>query len=110
MKVSAKNRNGDCYYIAGKIILDNVFNEKIDNPILVHGEVTGQGSIAGIQYSHAWIEDGDTVIDRSNNRDIKLPAVFYYALGNINKRKTCRYTEKEAREKMLEFKHYGPWD
>ena len=104
MKIPSKNKGGDCYVAAGRYIMDN-HNPKL---VLVHGIVTGQGDIAGIQFGHAWVEDGDMVIDTSNGRDIQLPKQLYYALGNIET--TKRYTMEKAMEKMLKIGHYGPWD
>jgi hypothetical protein len=61
----------------------------ISNPnlVMVHGEVSGQGQISGIRYGHAWIEDGDMVIDNSNNRNLKIPKMIYYSLAYSYKRK-----------------------
>jgi hypothetical protein len=104
--IPAKNKGGDCFEAAGNFIVNN--RHEKDDLILVHGLVTGQGAIAGIKFAHAWIEDGDLVIDKSNGRDIKIPKMLYYALGNV--KKTFRYTAEEAVEKMLDVGHYGPWD
>jgi len=108
---------GDCYYMAGQFAMDNVFTPKkieyIGTPYLVHAEVRGQGKIEGIRYGHAWIEDDVNVYDFSNNREIIIPKVVYYALGNIetsNPKKYVRYTFPEARQKMLKTGTYGCWD
>jgi hypothetical protein len=107
--IPSKNRGGDCYEAAGKYVMDHALFPGTDGSlILVHGEVTGQGDIAGIQYGHAWVEKGGTVIDVSNGRNIKLPKAVYYAIGNIGK--TYKYTSEEMREKILESGHWGPWD
>ena len=90
--------------------MDHALFDNKTNLILVHGEVTGQRKIAGIKFGHAWIEDGDTVIDMSQGRDIRMPKALYYALGNINPSNTFRYTPEEMNKKLLEFKHWGPWD
>ena len=97
-------RNGDCYEAAGKYIMDH----RGDDLYLVHGEVTGQGPIAGLKYGHAWVEDGETVIDVSNGRDIQMPKVLYYALGHIER--VQRYDVKDAIEHLLKWKVYGPWE
>jgi len=91
--------------------------------VLVHGEVSGQGSLEGVRYGHAWVEDGDTVIDQSNGRDLRVPKVFYYTLGQISSetfddegyspmggQNVHKYTWEEAREKIIESEHWGPWD
>lgn len=106
--IPKENMGGDCYRAAGRYILD----KGIVNPnlTLVHGFVTGQGSISGVRYDHAWIEDGDMVIDKSNGRDLNIPKALYYALGNISPSESIKYNPSEARKKILDNKHWGPWD
>jgi hypothetical protein len=108
-KIPSKNRNGDCYEAAAKYLMDEtLYGHKNLHLKLVHGEVTGQGPIEGVKYGHAWVLDGDTVIDKSNGRDVRMPKAFYYALGQIER--TIEYTYEEARDKLLEHQTYGPWD
>ena len=100
-------------------MMDNCMIGKC-NYILVHGEVTGQGPLEGVKYGHCWIEDGDIVIDVSNGRNIRMPKEVYYLLGRIGSPETARfgieagnlhkYTWEEAREKILQHEHWGPWD
>jgi len=106
-KISPKNRDGDCYAAAANYVIDNAILRGNKNLMLVHGDVTGQGPIAGIIYGHAWVEDGNMVIDVSNGRNIQLPKFLYYAIGRISN--TVSYTAKEVQEKLLETKKYGPW-
>ena len=108
---------GDCYYIAGQFAMDNVFSpKKIDykgTPYLVHAEVQGQGKVSNLRYGHAWIEDDENVYDFSNGRELIIPKVLYYAIGDIktdNPKKYQKYTFSEARKRMLQYKHYGCWD
>jgi len=113
---------GDCYEAAGKYMMDNCMIGDCDL-VLVHGEVSGQGSLEGVRYGHAWVEDGDTVIDKSNGRDLRVPKAFYYTLGQISSetfdnegyspmggQNVHKYTWEEAREKIIESEHWGPWD
>lgn len=109
-KIPKKNRNGDCFVVAGRYILDFKFMKEGGQYTLVHGVVTGQGAIRGIRFLHAWIENGDMVIDKSNGRDLNVPKALYYALGNINPEETVRYTMREAKLKMIETGIFGPWD
>ena len=114
--------NGDCYEAAFNWVFEHCLHwisadRKGDKGIfLVHGEVRGQGPIAGLRYGHAWVEDGDMVIDQSNGRNIRMPKVAYYALGGVYpdtppfKPNLHRYTPEEARGRCLETKIYGPWD
>ena len=99
---------GDCYEAAGKYIMDKMLSGD-EQLKLVHGEVTGQGPLEGVKYGHAWVEDGNNVIDVSNGRNIRLPKAVYYAIGQIGDN-VHRYTPKEFREKVTKYKHWGPWD
>ena len=100
--------DGTCYVDAYQYMDDN---RKLK---LVHGLVTGQGEIEGIRYNHAWVEDGNTVIDASlkaQGRSIyKIPKDLYYAIGNIKEKTTFRYTYKEMVKKMFDTENYGPWE
>ena len=107
----ANQIGGDCYEAAAHYMLDNAYGKRLHQLRLVHGEVAGQFPLNGKTYGHAWIEDGDTVIDRSNGRNIVMPKADYYALGQIDKLNNFHvYTFEEARAKMLEHEVYGPWD
>lgn len=115
LKTSVPAATGDCYEAAGKYMMDRgiIGGEDL---VLVHGEVRGQGPIAGIRYGHAWIEDGETVIDVSNGRNLRMPRQIYYALGGVYpdeppfEPNIHIYTPEEARVKILDYKHWGPWD
>ena len=117
---------GDCYEAGGKFMMANCLGKPC-NYILVHGEVTGQGSIEGVKYGHCWIEDGDMVIDKSNGRNITMPRQVYYMLGGIgvpdmskwgkepdamdtSSANLHKYKWEEVQQKILEFEHWGPWD
>ena len=104
------NKGGDCYEAAGKYIMDKCMFGSC-SLILVHGEVMGQGKLGGITYGHAWILDGETVIDVSNGQNLKMPKQFYYAIGQIdNIANVYQYTWPEAREMIVRFEHWGPWE
>ena len=108
-RIPPKNKGGDCYEVAANYVLDHAFIVGKDQHLtLVHGVVTGQGPIEGIQYGHAWVEDGGTVIDLSNGRDIRFPKALYYSLGDCKPKFV--YTPEQVREKVLSIGHYGPWD
>jgi len=105
-EVPEENKGGNCFEVAARYVIDNkLFGNK--NLKLVHGVVIGQGVIAGIKYDHAWVEDGDVVLDFSDNKSIKLPKFLYYALGKINA--VSVYSPEIVRKKMLKYQHYGPW-
>lgn len=106
---------GDCYEAAAHYLMDHVLGMGVVNPNhnlrLVHGEVAGQGPLEGTTFGHAWVEDGDIVIDRSRGRDIRMPKFLYYQIGRIDELNNIHvYTPEEARAKLMETKVYGPWD
>lgn len=98
--IPSKNKNGKCYQVA----VDYMYQHP--RATLCHGLVTGQGAIRGTTYNHAWVEDGNTVIDKTV--DIKIPKLAYYALGQIKESNVYRYTFKEMQENLLKTKTYGP--
>jgi tRNA nucleotidyltransferase/poly(A) polymerase len=107
---SRANSGGDCYEAAGRYMMNNCRVNSKCGMKLVHAEVTGQGEIEGLKYGHAFVlDDRGTVIDRSNGRNIEMPKEIYYAIGHIGSN-VHEYTWDEARQKMLEFEHWGPWD
>jgi len=109
-----KQKLGDCYEAAFKFIMDecmlNPENEK--RCILVHAEVMGQGPLEGTTFGHAFVvKDSAVVVDRSNGRNLEMPAFLYYAIGQIQDiGNEHQYTWTEAREKAAKFETYGPWD
>ncbi len=104
--IPKKNKDGDCYQKA----LRYMESHHSSTLRLVHGLVDGQGALKGITYNHAWVEDGDNIIDMTLPKELQkaLNKTIYYALGNI--KTVCRYTHEEMREKVLEEGTYGPWE
>ena len=103
---------GNCYEAAGQhMMLKCQFSGDCSDFILVHGEVMGQGDLAGVTFGHAWVESNGNVIDKSNGRNLNVPTQLYYAIGNIDSiGNVIKYSWDEARQKILEFEHWGPWD
>lgn len=95
---------GDCYVAAGKLAMDN------EDYILVHGMPAGRGELSGKRFGHAWVEDGDNVLDYSNGKKLKIQKIVYYAIGNINEEDCIKYTSTEACVMMLRERHWGPWE
>jgi hypothetical protein len=102
--------SGDCYEANGrKFMSEAIFPGSDKGMVLVHGEVTGQGPIEGIKYGHCWIEDGGTVIDVSNGRNIRMDKGTYYMLGQIGDN-VIRYKPEKFRKMVLKYEHWGPWE
>lgn len=102
--VPAENQGGSCFVDA--------YHEFMKNPnqyTLVHGVVSGQGPLEGIRYCHAWVLDGDIVIDRTLDPEMqRLPKALYYYIGQIEI--TREYDLKAVHAMTAEFGTYGPWD
>jgi len=99
---------GDCYEANGRFFIDETLFGGA-SWILVHGEVTGQGPLEGINYGHCWIESGGSVIDHSNGNNIKMSKKDYYSLGQIGDN-VIKYKPEQVRKKILQTEHWGPWD
>ena len=100
---------GDCFQAAAR----NMLHGTDDDVTLVHAYVSGQGKLQGRRFMHAWNEQGNTVIDNSNGRNIRMPREIYYAIGNVDPtdpEQFRRYDRLEAVRHMGRSRHYGPWD
>lgn len=111
----AVEATGDCYEAAGRYMMDHAVMGDRTHLLLVHGEVEQQVE-PWLRYGHAWVEDGDMVIDVSNGRNIEMPKMLYYAFGQVYgntppyEPNIHTYTVKEFQKKVMEYKHWGPWD
>ncbi len=87
-----------------------LISEGVRDLVLVHGEVIGQGRIAGIAHSHCWLElDDRVVIDVSNGKNVVCYKDLYYQSGGIGDN-LHRYDFHTYRRRLLEHGHFGPWD
>lgn len=99
-----ESTGGDCYRVAYKTF----FNDP-DKYKLVHGIVTGQGDLEGVEYNHAWVLDGDKVIDNTLPLQYhNLPKEVYYALGKV--KITREYDFDQVIKNSNKYGTYGPWD
>tara|TARA_Y100001963_G_C6576562_1_gene351371 strand:+ start:195 stop:521 length:327 start_codon:yes stop_codon:yes gene_type:complete len=101
---------GDCYQANGRHILNQSFVKKGKGLVLVHG--VALLSSDGKPFGHCWLEKGNTVLDFSNGKNIKLHKSVYYNLGGIPVKgfKTYKYKLDEVRKKVLQTGHWGPWE
>jgi hypothetical protein len=111
--------DGDCMDAAANYMMrchSAFFGEQEKNmkgAVLVHALVWGQGTCMGMRFPHAWVENGDIVIDKSNGRDIRMDKRVYYAMGQVKPKETGTYkvyTYQEMKKKLTSTHHYGPWD
>jgi len=104
-----KTESGNCYETAGNYMVERCALGRSCKLTLVHAEVTGQGPLDGLKYGHAFILDGDIVIDKSNGLNIEMPKQVYYLIGGIGAN-VYEYSFEDFRQKIMEYKHWGPWD
>lgn len=106
--------NGDCYQVAGQFIFDATIAQQADGYTLVHGCVSGQGSLEGQRINHAWVEIDDgpqvMVIDLSQGGDLVLPRDTYYRIGQIESTESVRFEPEAVLVLMLRHRHWGPWE
>lgn len=108
-----KKITGDCYKANWNWILDNYSAIKDSNDcFLCHGKVIGakDSEVEGKIFGHAWIEQGDTFIDCSNNKTIIMKKEKLYASGRIIINSVKKYTPTEAMAMILKYEHYGNWE
>ena len=111
MPRAKKPKLGNCYEAAGKYMMDHCFVKPDCGLTLVHGEVAGQGPLEGLTYGHAWVLDGDDVVDVSNGRTLKVPKAFYYKVGHIDEiNNLWQYNWSQTSKHIIDSKHWGPWD
>jgi len=102
--IPEEHKHGDCFVVSLHKFLENTNKYK-----LVHGVVTGQGVLDGLQYNHAWVEDGNTVIDMTLPPNMqRFPKDAYYAIGQIQI--TRKYNAQQVYEMIDKYETYGPWD
>lgn len=111
--------NGNCYEVAGKFILES--NSKTEPSYkdlhLCHGTVHGQGPLSGAIFGHSWLEYAQElptaklpiVLDKSNGKNLEIPAPLYYLMGKIDISRVKKYNQEQTRKNILEHGHWGPW-
>jgi hypothetical protein len=102
-----EGKMGDCYQAGGNLIM-KFFGKKEYK--LVHGMVSGQGSLSGVRFGHCWVESKSTVLDHSNGRKLEIPKQVYYMIGSIDPTECRYYTAEQAAKFMVKKKHWGPWE
>jgi len=125
--IPEENKGGDCFTQAFNYIFEEGVMKGRDDLILVHAIIRPlMGPLAGVQFGHAWVEDGDTVIDTSRNQET-YKKWDYYLLGGLVNMPTAdsfqsgkpeitfkeenihRYTVRDAKRLAVQHGYYGPW-
>tara|TARA_R110000803_G_scaffold42438_3_gene90991 strand:- start:620 stop:1024 length:405 start_codon:yes stop_codon:yes gene_type:complete len=103
---------GNCYQTAYSYVFDEYIKNSKTRVLLVHADVTGTGGeVVGMCYGHAFVLDGNMVIDTEATirlgKEIKMPYERYVDLGNVTNEQI--YTVSEAMQYAMISGHYGPW-
>ena len=108
--------DGDCYEASATFVLDLKRDPKwrhfdTEGCVLVHGRPTLQRPPEN-KYDHAWIElpEHTLALNVATGREAAIPIPTYYEAGRIDPAECYRYTAEQARQMLLEFGHYGPWE
>ena len=97
---------GQCYQSAYNYVFNEYMKDKKTSVLLVHANVTGTGGdVVDCQYGHAFVLDGDMVIDTETN--VRMPYERYVDLGQVVDE--VIYSAMEASQYALGSGHYGPW-
>lgn len=118
-----ENKGGNCFGEAFNYIFNEGLIKKNNNLQLVHAIICPlMGPLSGISYGHAWVEDGDKVIDTSRNNKV-MDKETYYILGGlmnfpndkireltVKEENIHRYSVEDARKMALDKGMYGPWE
>ena len=78
---------------------------------VVHAMVIGEPNtpVAGMRFSHAWVELGDIVFDTTNGRNVVMRRDQYYARGGVEVDRIHRFSWTDAMVAGIRHGHYGPW-
>lgn len=97
---------GHCYRTAFEYVQRELMRDDNTKVLLVHANVTGTGGdVIGHKYGHAFVLDGDTVIDTETN--IRMPYEKYVDLGTVEDE--IIYEANEAMIHGMVTGHSGPW-
>ena len=101
---------GHCYSACADFLINTYFHcpEDTQEMRVVHGRPS-LSRPPYIKYGHAWIElNGEVVYDPE--RAVEVPAVVYYAAGQIDDKECFYYDFKQLQKMIMEYNHYGPWE
>ena len=96
---------GRCYELSGNHVL---FIDRAAT--LVHGIIHGQGQIAGFVFGHAWVEKDGLVLNPFGDDLINMTLDDFNARAVIDRTLTVSYDFEQAREQVLKWQHWGPWN
>ena len=104
---------GNCYEAALKKLMD-LYMKGNTTAKVVHADITPRlGPLTGTTYGHAWVEDGDKVIDCSNNHTADIDEItggrkdVYYGITDPKNIKI--YNFQQLGKMVTKHHTYGPY-
>jgi hypothetical protein len=123
-----EHKGGDCFTDAFNYVFEKGIIGGNKNLQIVHAIIRPlMGPLAGVEFGHAWVEDGKNVIDTSRGNEV-MDKQTYYMLGgllnlptfediknkmtepSVKEEKIYRYSVEDARRMAVEHEMYGPWE
>ena len=107
--VTASMKPGNCYELMFDLVMTNPANFVLVHGAPVHAQLN-------VRYGHAWAEAEDAstppvaITWTERTGFVALPACVYYLAGVIDQAECVRYSAVEAKQRLAEHGHYGPWD
>jgi hypothetical protein len=89
-------RRRQCFELAGKFVINNIGWE------LIHARLSSE---SGDSTDRAFVEKGESVYDPASGRFSDRQDFYRQFPPGL----THRYTRKEAAERLVKYKHWGPW-
>ena len=118
-----ENKGGNCFGDAFNYIFNEGLIKGNTNLQLIHAIICPLiGPLSGVKFGHAWVEDGDKVIDTSRDNKIMEKEAYYILGGLMNfptdkvremttkEENIHRYSVEDARRMALDKGMYGPWE
>ena len=102
-KKTASSGLGRCYELAGRYVSTH------PDTILVHGKLVNKFTVGMREVEHAWIEEGDEIIDLCQVENLKkLPKAVYEGLFQPVSLK--KYSYNDVIRITTHIGHWGPWN
>jgi len=125
--IPEENKGGDCFTQAFEYMLNEGVMKGRDLT-LVHALIQPiMGPLAGVEYGHAWVEEGDKIIDTSRQNQTMDKQTYYLLGGLLNmptqqdimsgntglspkEEKIHRYSTEDAKKLAVQHGYMGPWE
>jgi len=126
--IPEEHKGGNCFDNAFSYIFEEGIIKGNNSLQLVHAIIRPlMGPLSGVEFGHAWVENGENVIDTSRNNEVMDKHTFYMLGGLINfptfedinqgkpkltikEEKIHRYSVQDAKKMAVKHEMHGPWE